>query len=537
MRKKNIVFVMILSIMFLALLNACTFSSTGKPNDAKDNSIEKDISEGDVVKLYGDYIIKSNTKGIFVIHTNEGEMSLAAEKLRDSVNVGDLIVYNDYLISANYYCDILVIDQIQTKNYYTKVQIFDLNGLSQENYDFPVMKELIFQSKLAYIKVYADRLYIANYYTGEVVNRDEDIVSSYVEDGNSVSIKNTKFISPKTKYYDNYATIVSLSLQNFEEEAKSIAYYGSLYELCLFPNAIYPVFKMNRESLTHIITKLSIEDFSYQGSVSTDSQSIVDRYCLTDNGTNLMVATCNTVTGSRLSIYDNSTLELVGMVDHIAPGERLKSVRFNDDFCYIVTFRVTDPVFKINISDPSAPEITDELKIDGFSTYLHLIDEMDLAIGIGYSEGANVKVTLFNVAGDEVKEINSIDDPQLLFFSEAVSDPQRIFIDRTRNLMIITSWSFLETDNNTEEDTDAAYNIVIFTYSPQEIIISKTINLLHIETDKFSEYMEDLIEVRPLIIDNYLYAVKNNSIISYDINNDYLVKNELIFYQTSVVVE
>lgn len=76
--------------------------------------------------------------------------------------------------------------------------------------------------------------------------------------------------------------------------------------------------------------------------------------------------------------------------------ERIYAVRFVGDKAYIVTFRQTDPFFVMDLSDPTHPKIVGELKIPGYSSYLHPIDETKV-LGIG-KEGAYVKISLFDVS-------------------------------------------------------------------------------------------------------------------------------------------
>ena len=77
------------------------------------------------------------------------------------------------------------------------------------------------------------------------------------------------------------------------------------------------------------------------------------------------------------------TLEVVGQIDQIAPTEDIRSVRFDGTRGFIVTFKKTDPLFSFDLSVPETPVILGELKIPGFSTYMHLMDETHL-LTIGY---------------------------------------------------------------------------------------------------------------------------------------------------------
>jgi len=75
-------------------------------------------------------------------------------------------------------------------------------------------------------------------------------------------------------------------------------------------------------------------------------------------------------------------LQSVGSVSGLALGERIFSVRFLGDRGYVSTFRQVDPLFVIDLANPSAPRVAGELKVPGFSSYLHPLDATHL-LGIG----------------------------------------------------------------------------------------------------------------------------------------------------------
>ena len=72
----------------------------------------------------------------------------------------------------------------------------------------------------------------------------------------------------------------------------------------------------------------------------------------------------------------------VGAVEHIGPKEDIRAVRFDGDRGYVVTFKKTDPLFVLDLYDPQAPSILGELKIPGFSTYMHRIDPTHLLLSL-----------------------------------------------------------------------------------------------------------------------------------------------------------
>lgn len=75
-------------------------------------------------------------------------------------------------------------------------------------------------------------------------------------------------------------------------------------------------------------------------------------------------------------------LQPVGRVSGLGEGERIYAVRFIGDRGYVVTFRQTDPLYTVDLSDPTAPKVAGELKINGYSAYLHPIGE-HLLLGVG----------------------------------------------------------------------------------------------------------------------------------------------------------
>jgi uncharacterized secreted protein with C-terminal beta-propeller domain len=100
------------------------------------------------------------------------------------------------------------------------------------------------------------------------------------------------------------------------------------------------------------------------------------------------------------------SLDEVGLLDGLGRGERVYSVRFVGSIGYVVTFRQTDPLYVVEISDPTRPEAVGELQLTGYSAYLHPAGDGRL-IGIGQEANARgrvlgVQVSLFDV-GDPSK--------------------------------------------------------------------------------------------------------------------------------------
>jgi hypothetical protein len=115
--------------------------------------------------------------------------------------------------------------------------------------------------------------------------------------------------------------------------------------------------------------------------------TIADRWSMDAVGGSLRVAVgASSETGNFNSVLtlreDGSELVEEGRVDQLGVDEEIKSVRWFDDLAIVVTFRQTDPLYAIDLSDPAAPRLLGELKIPGFSEYLHPLGEQRL-IGVG----------------------------------------------------------------------------------------------------------------------------------------------------------
>ena len=133
-------------------------------------------------------------------------------------------------------------------------------------------------------------------------------------------------------------------------------------------------------------------------------------------------------------------LQILGALEKIQPDERIYSARFSGDLCYLVTFRQTDPLFAIDLSDPSEPEILSELKVTGFSSYLYEYGD-GLLLGFG-AEGTETgtltgwKLSMFDVADPEdVTEIANRVISRKLAWGATWYDHNNLMISKERNLI------------------------------------------------------------------------------------------------------
>jgi uncharacterized secreted protein with C-terminal beta-propeller domain len=117
---------------------------------------------------------------------------------------------------------------------------------------------------------------------------------------------------------------------------------------------------------------------------------------------------------STLSVLEEKSDELrvVGLVDDIAPKEDIRSVRFNGKKGFIVTFKKTDPLFAFDLNKPKAPKIAGELKIPGYSTYIHLLDD-DYLLTIGYDSDDQGSFAWFQGIMLQIFDVSDMTDLKL----------------------------------------------------------------------------------------------------------------------------
>ena len=151
------------------------------------------------------------------------------------------------------------------------------------------------------------------------------------------------------------------------------------------------------------IAKIGLSDasLSYEGEGMVPGYPI-DQFAMSEKDDTFRIAT-TTWSGINSAFKLNETLDIIGEVRDIAPGETMHSARFYGDTLYLVTFRQVDPFFVIDFSGD--PKVLGELKLPGFSEYLHPYDS-DTVLGVGREtvEGQwgpvldGVKITVFDVS-------------------------------------------------------------------------------------------------------------------------------------------
>ena len=159
-------------------------------------------------------------------------------------------------------------------------------------------------------------------------------------------------------------------------------------------------FKVNSDSLT----------YQCSGEVKGN---ILNQFSMDEYNDNFRIATTDFSGGNNVYVLSKD-LKISGKIEGLAKGERIYSVRFSGKTGYVVTYKNMDPLFVIDLSNPGEPKVAGELKIPGFSNYLHPVGEGRLlGIGVDTSEDGAVrgglKLSLFDVSNPNTpKEISTL---------------------------------------------------------------------------------------------------------------------------------
>jgi len=186
-------------------------------------------------------------------------------------------------------------------------------------------------------------------------------------------------------------------------------------------------------------------------------------------------------------------MQTIGKVTGLGKDEKIYSARFIGERGYLVTFKQIDPFFVLDLSNPRNPQVTGELKIPGFSSYLHPISD-NIILGIG-KEGSNVKMSLFDV-----------------------SDPKNP--TETAKYMLNEYWSEIQ-DTHHAFLQDSKHKVFFMPGNNGGYVFSYTDNKL-----KMEKAVSGFNARRAVYLDDYLYIIGDDNIVVLN-ETDWLRVNEL----------
>jgi len=298
-------------------------------------------------------------------------------------------------------------------------------------------------------------------------------------DSQAISVTDVHY-DPSCKDPAAFLNILALDVADMESSLTSVltGYASTIY---VSPGAMYLTFQKwdsgaidtifnSRESgsddavavssdlATTIIYKIGLDGLQVEAKSRGEVPGyLLNQFSLDEKDGLLRVATTFSWNNQRNAVYVlDQDLIIIGALEDLAPGERIFSCRFSEDTLYLVTFRQVDPLFVIDLSDPTSPRVQGELKVPGFSSYLHPVG-VDHLVGIGM-ENSSLKLSLFDVSDPSLpSEIASLRVPDWSY-SSALWDHKAVTYDPVTGSLIIpvSSW-----DPNSYNCTSGAYVFVI----------------------------------------------------------------------------
>jgi inhibitor of cysteine peptidase len=426
-------------------LAADSSALTNKDVSKTNNQVEG-VDEADLVKTDGNHIFYVNQNKVNVIKAiPAGEMKqLATITFDQTFTPAELFLHKDQLVVIGYsYENIgtngdvpmeqLTVDssmKIAPMNQSTKAIVYNISN--------PEKPAAVREMKLegSYVSsrkmngiVYLVSNHYPNYWLLEA-NEAVDIRPKYSDslinnEMKPVDYQNIQYF-PDSKEA-NYTMIAAFDLEKPEKEAAITTYLGSGNQLYMSMENLYLAvpkpFSQPIEDMTKMVApdtnvyKFSVKDMEVKFHSSTEIQGmILNQFSMDEHKGNFRVVTTkgftwdeNQPSTNQLNVFDEN-LKKIGELSDLAKGERIYSARFLGDRIYMVTYKETDPLFVIDASEPTNPKVLGELKIPGFSNYLHPYDENHI-IGFGQEtklvtekEGPprlmtnGVKITLFDVS-------------------------------------------------------------------------------------------------------------------------------------------
>lgn len=422
------------------------------------------VDEADIVKTDGQYIyLASNDRFIIVDAIPANEMKVVAEVSVNGSIIG-LFTSEDRLIiiksGVTYYDEPQPVSsgirRIVPGFSGYHIQVYDI--LSRDN---PFLVKDV-QVKGTYVnsRMIGDWVYaVASQPVITWAEEKREVVLPEVSVDGKVSIVPATSIHYviNSDVPEVYTLVVALDAQSENQDPDfevMLTGYGST--IYVSEKNIYltmPLFDRVRGGESTTIHRIAIEE----GEVTIEANGevpgrVLNQFSMDEHDNNFRVATTvrsmtqsQPISQNNLYILD-SNLQTIGSLEGLAPGEQIYSARFMGDRCYLVTFKKVDPLFTIDVSNPTDPKVLGKLKIPGYSDYLHQYDENHL-IGIGKEtveakEGdfawyQGVKFSLFDVSDVEnPKELSKLIIGDRGTDSPVLRDHHALLIDKQRNLLI-----------------------------------------------------------------------------------------------------
>ena len=496
------------------------------------------VDEADIVKTDGKYIYVATTNNfyltsqnnVYIVKADPQDPRVIAEiALGNETYVAGLFLSQDSskLVVLGSQYQVFAYDEprpeIAIYPYYSSVNTFITV------YDISEKTHPVLARNLTLSGSYFNSRMIGNYVYA-VISQPAYILEDVVILPQVYQNAKASEIAPERIYYadtvDNYftfTTFVGLNiLDDTQQPTNMTIMMGGTSTMYVSMDNIYVTYSTWNEgqytSIYRVRVNGSALDFEAEGSVPG---YVLNQYSMDEYNGHFRIATTWQKTTQMNNVYVlNMNMSLVGKLENLAEGERIYSVRFMGDKGYIVTFRQIDPFFVIDLSNPVEPKVAGELKIPGYSSYLHPFDENHV-IGLG-KENNTVKLSFFDVTNvNAPTEIAKYIVEGDWTDSEALQEPKAFLFDKQKELLVvpisITNYGVIDTrETETFAQQDGFWQgAYVFKLTTSGFTLRGGIT--HQENTTSSEYYYGYDYSkwvhRALYIDDTLYTVSNAKVL------------------------
>lgn len=538
--------------------------SSNVGNTYSDTNIQVDgVDEGDKVKTDGKYIYSIGADAIRIIDPNaenDKTISKIEAQTNDNCVFNEMYVHGDKLIvtARVYDYDVYDYDSDDTNeatpdsegvtcygeiplNTETVVYIYDISDVKSPKLASTLSQsgDMLSTRKIGDI-IYLVTSYVVYNYDSIEKDKPETYCPYYTANG-KISCVDAGSIEVFDRVNNiEYVTVSSIDLNNVSDFSCISSALGAGSDIYASKNNIYTsgyFYGSNEDKGETQFMRFSIDGAKItQSGKFTVSGNILNQFSMDEyNGYFRVVTltddydyTSREIGGvdkshTNLYVFDES-LTLVGKTQDAGIGEQIESVRFDGDIAYFVTFRRTDPLYAVDISDPKSPKILSELKIPGFSEYLHVVsDNMLLGFGRNADEDGienGFKLTMFDISDKKnITELSSVVFAGAEFYSQAEYDHKAVFIDENKRIVAVPY--------NVYHDNGETHFYTVYSYDDS----GNFTRILNQETG-YTDYSADTLWSfdcgRGLYIGSKFYIVTPQKLFTYDYNTFKLIDESKI---------
>ena len=394
---------------------ASSSAGTGAVSSSTDysqtNVREAGVDEGDVVKTDGKYlyILKSDSS-VKIVDIQSSEMELVSTVTLDQLNESIEEIYLEdnqlILVTSGYNSsmeeqesDVYAVDRYT----YVAVSVYDISDREHPQQTGRMTQEGTYRQS----RKNGNYFYLLTQYSpsiGESVD-DSDVMPLVNEE--KVTVNNIYL--PSDLNQPDYLVVSGTDLSDLQKPVSTKAIVSGASDFYMSTDSLY-ICCQNWEhgkSSTQILKFLCVDGEITASNMAELPGYLNDTFSLDEYDGYLRVLTTEDGNGESNNLFVlDEDMNTISTIRDIASGETIRSARFVGDMGYFVTFRQTDPLFCVDLSEPESPEILSELKISGFSSYLHMYGENRL-LGIGYEADEDtgsqtgVKLSMFDISDPE----------------------------------------------------------------------------------------------------------------------------------------